>query len=155
MSWTTWIIDSHRKSNFFTSFCPTDACHILMATFWHEFFSLCGASVFSSKWWGPSSPHNKNKATNDCHLRDEILVWIDFFSMHTLRIAKQRTGLGEKDGKNVIWRKKIYHLPLVGIELGSCEFKSKSSNHWAVEANDEKWHITAQSILLHITILYK
>ena len=42
---------------------------------------------------------------------------------------------------------------MVGIELGSGEFKSKSSNHWAVEANDENRQKFAQSILLHITIL--
>ena len=44
---------------------------------------------------------------------------------------------------------------MVGIELGSCEFKSKSSNHWAVEAIDENSLIIAQSILLPIAILYK
>ena len=62
---------------------------------------------------------------------------------------------GWKRRKNVILQKNAYPLPLVGIELGSCEFKSKSSNHWAVEANDENWQKFAQSILLHITILFK
>ena len=75
--------------------------------------------------------------------------------MHMLRIAKEWTGVCVKDVKKRNLAKKVYPLPQLGIELGSREFKSKSSNHWAVEANDEKWHITAQSILLHITILYK
>ena len=44
---------------------------------------------------------------------------------------------------------------MAGIELGSFEFKSKSSNRWAVEATDESCHIIAQSVLLPITILYK
>ena len=49
---------------------------------------------------------------------------------------------------------KNFTLSMVGIELGSCEFKSKSSNHWAVEANDENWHKLAQSILLHIILFF-
>ena len=50
---------------------------------------------------------------------------------------------------------KVFTLSMVGIELGSCEFKSKSSNHWAVEATDEIWHKIAQWILLPITFLCK
>ena len=136
-------------------FGPSDASQVLMATSWHAFFSGCGASGFLQSGWGPWSPHNKHKTTNECHIPNEILVYIDFFSVHTLRIAWQRTGVGEKDEEKPNLAKKVYPLPQLGIELGSREFKSKSSNHWAVEANDEKWHITAQSILLHITILYK
>ena len=85
--WSTWTIDFNRKSNLFTSFGPTDACHVLMATFWHEFFSVCGASGFFQSGGGPWCPHNKHMTTNECHLSDEILVYIDFFCMHTIRIA--------------------------------------------------------------------
>ena len=60
-----------------------------------------------------------------------------------------------KKPKKRNFAKKVFTLPMVGIELGSCELKSKSSNHWAVEATDESWHIIAPSLLLPITILYK
>ena len=73
--------------DFFTSLSPFDACQLLMATFWHEFFSVCGGKWFASKWWGPWSPHNKHRTTNEGPLPDEVLVYIDFFCMHTLRIA--------------------------------------------------------------------
>ena len=68
-------------------FGPSDASQVLMATFWHAFFSACGASCFLQSGGGPWSPHNKHKTTSDCHLPDEILVYIDFFYVHTLRIA--------------------------------------------------------------------
>ena len=77
-----------------------------------------------------------------------------FLRAHTQNsITTNWSGWKRRKKRNLA--KKVDPLPQVGIELGSREFKSKSSNHRAVEANDEKWHITAQSILLHITILYK
>ena len=75
--------------------------------------------------------------------------------MHMLRMAYEWTERRVKDVKKRNLAKNVYHLSMAGIELGSFEFKSKSSNRWAVEATDESWHIIVESVLLPITILYK
>ena len=56
---------------------------------------------------------------------------------------------GGKNGENNL-AKKVYPLPMVGIELGSREFKSKSSNHWPLE--DECWK-TKHNRSIHFTAI--
>ena len=76
-----------HKSNLFTSLGPCDACQLLMAIFWHAFFRYVGSSGLLQSGGGPWSPHNKHRTTNEGHLPDEVLVYIDFFSIYALRMA--------------------------------------------------------------------